>query len=89
MSMALKRPKKKKIWKVQKAKLEFSLCWKLCTLCLQLFFGLFMAAPMAFGDSQTMGRIGAVAAGLCHSHSNAGSEPRLQPTPQLAAMLDP
>ena len=29
--------------------------------------------------------------GLCHSHShsNTGSEPRLQPTPQLMAMLDP
>ena len=30
-----------------------------------------------------------VAAGLCHSHSNTGSEPRLQPTPQLTAMPDP
>ena len=32
-----------------------------------------------------MGLIGTVAAGLCHSHSNAGSEPHLQPTPQLTA----
>jgi len=24
-----------------------------------------------------------------HSHSNTGSEPHLQPTPQLMAMLDP
>ena len=31
----------------------------------------------------------AVAADLRQSHSNAGSEPRLQPTPQLTAMLDP
>ena len=29
------------------------------------------------------GRIGAAAAGLHHSHSNAGSEPCLRPTPQL------
>ena len=28
-------------------------------------------------------------AGLRHSHSNAGSEPSLQPTPQLMAMRDP
>ena len=36
---------------------------------------------MAHGGSQARGRIGAVAAGLRHSHSNAGSEPHLQPTP--------
>ena len=35
------------------------------------------------------GLIGAVAAGLHHSHSSVGSNPRLQPTPQLTAMLDP
>uniref|UniRef100_A0A4X1VD89 COMM domain-containing protein 6 n=1 Tax=Sus scrofa TaxID=9823 RepID=A0A4X1VD89_PIG len=29
------------------------------------------------------GRIGAVATGLHQSHSNGGSEPHLQPTPQL------
>ena len=29
---------------------------------------------MAFGSSQARGRIRAVAAGLCHSHSNAESE---------------
>uniref|UniRef100_A0A8D1AQZ7 Transmembrane protein 230 n=1 Tax=Sus scrofa TaxID=9823 RepID=A0A8D1AQZ7_PIG len=34
------------------------------------------------------GRIGAVATGLHQSHSNAGSEPRLQPTPQLTATPD-
>ena len=38
---------------------------------------------MAYGDSQARGRIAAVAANLHHSHSNAGSEPYLQPTPQL------
>ena len=56
------------------------------------FFGLFAfsrAAPVAHGGSQARGRIEAVAAGLCQSHSNTGSEPRLQPTPQLMAMLNP
>ena len=44
---------------------------------------------MADGGSQARGQIGAVAAGLHHSRSNAGSESHLQPTPQLKAMLDP
>ena len=47
------------------------------------------ATPMANGGSQARGRIGAVAAGLRQSHSNAGSEGRLQPTPELRATLDP
>ena len=47
------------------------------------------AAPAAYGGSQARGLIGAVAASLCQSHSNAGSEPRLQPTPQLTATPDP
>ena len=50
-----------------------------------LFFGLFRAAPVAYGGSQARGLIGAAAAGLPQSHSNAGSEPYLQPTPQLTA----
>ena len=50
---------------------------------------LFTAAPVAHGGSQDRGPIGAVAAGLRQSHSNARSEPRLQPTPQLMAMPDP
>ena len=56
------------------------------------FFGLFAfprAAPMAYGDSQARGRIGAVAASLHHSHSNMGSKSHLQPTPQLMTTLDP
>ena len=47
------------------------------------------AAPAAYGGSQARGPIGAVAAGLHHSHSNAESEPHLQPTPQLMATPDP
>ena len=53
------------------------------------FFLLFRAAPVGYGGSQVMGGIGAVAAGLHHSHSHTESEPCLQPIPQLMAMLDP
>ena len=52
------------------------------------YFLLFRAVPVAYGSSQGRGQIGAIAAGLHHSHSNVGSEPHLQPTPQLTAMLD-
>ena len=51
-------------------------------------FGLFSAAPVACGGFQARGQIGATAADLRHSHSNARSEPRLQCTPQLVAMPD-
>ena len=53
------------------------------------FFHLFAfprVAPAAYGGSQARGQIGAVAACLHQSHSNAGSEPRLL---QLTAMPDP
>ena len=48
-----------------------------------LFFSsfFFRDAPVAYGSSQVMGQIGAVAAGLRHSHSNAETELPLQPTP--------
>ena len=42
-----------------------------------------------YGGSQARGRIGATTASLHHSHSNMGSEPCLQPTPQLTATADP
>ena len=44
---------------------------------------------MAYGGSRARSQIGAVAAGLHHSHSHVESEPCLQPTPQLMAMPDP
>ena len=47
------------------------------------------ATPSAYGNSQPTDPIGAVDAGLHQKHSNSGSEPRLGPTPQLTAMLDP
>ena len=37
----------------------------------------FRAAPSAYGGPQARGLIGAVVAGLRHSHSNMGSEPCL------------
>ena len=57
-----------------------------------IFFCLFAiswAAPAAYGGAQARGPIGAVANSLRQSHSNTGSEPCLQPTPQLMAMPDP
>ena len=55
-----------------------------------LFFPLiFRAAPAAYGSSQARCLIGAIADGLCLSHSNVGSEPHLQPTPDLTATPDP
>ena len=59
------------------------------TLFIYLFIIFSRAAPVAYGDSQAKGLIRAVATGLYQSHSNEGSEPRLQPTPQLTAMPDP
>jgi len=48
-----------------------------------------MPVPVAYGNSRARDQIRAAAAGLHHSHSNARSELHLQPTQQLAAMLDP
>ena len=61
--------------------------WK--RILFYFIFLLFRATPMAYVSSQARGRIRATAAGLHHSHRKARSEPRLQPTPQLTAMLDP
>ena len=48
-------------------------------------FLLFRAAPVAYGASQARRRIRVTAASRHHSHSNAGSELHLRPTPQLMA----
>ena len=45
------------------------------TVC--VYVCLFRAIPLAYGSSQARGEIGAVAASLHYSHSNAGSEPHL------------
>ena len=43
---------------------------------------------MGHGSSLAGGQIGAAIAGLCHSHSNARSEPHLGPMLKLVAMPD-
>ena len=72
-------------WQTRKYNANFSFVF--CFLLFVLSFS--RAALAAYGGSQARGLIGGVAAGLCQSHSNTGSEPRLQPTPQLTATLDP
>ena len=49
----------------------------------------FRAMPVVYGGSQARGRMRATAAGLHRSRSHRGSEPPLQPPPQLTAMSDP
>ena len=56
---------------------------------LSLFFVFSRAAAAAYGGFQARGQIGAVAAGLQHSHRNLGFEPSLRPMPQLKATPDP
>ena len=53
------------------------------------FFWLLRATFVTYGGSQARGPIGAVVANLRQSHSNTGSEPHRQPTPQLRATPDP
>ena len=64
---------------------------KLCSTVFWFFFSsaFSRAALSAYGGSQARGLIGAIAAGLPHSHSNLGSKLHLQPTPQLTATQDP
>ena len=51
-------------------------------------FVYFRAITAAYEGSQARGLIGAGAASLCQSHSNARFKPRLRPSPQLTPMLD-
>ena len=44
---------------------------------------------MAYEGSQARGLTEATAANLLQSHSNAGSKPHVQPTPELMATPDP
>jgi len=57
--------------------------------CFLSFCHFSWAAPGAYGGSQARGWIGAVATGLCQSHSNTGSKPHLRSIPQLRATPDP
>ena len=81
--------------KTKKKKMYIYICiYVLCILsCIfgnrTFFFGHFRSTPVAYEGSQARSLIRAVAAGLHHSHSNAGSKLHLQPTPQPMATLDP
>lgn len=56
------------------------------SISISIYPYIFRPISAAYGHSQARGQIGDVAASLRHSHSNAGSELDLQPTPQLRAM---
>ena len=58
-------------------------------MCIYLFIVFFGPHLGHMEVRRLRGPFGAIAAGLHHSHSNAGSKPRLRPTPQLMAILDP
>ena len=64
-------------------------CFSFFFLFIFCLFAISWAAQAAYGGSQARGRMGAVATGLHQSHSNVGSELRLQPTPQLTATPNP
>ena len=66
----------------------YFLIFKLC-VCVCVFYAFARATPVAYGGSQARGLIRAIAASLHQSHSNSGSKPNLQATPQLTAMRDP
>ena len=75
-------------WQLLKVKIIIIFVVVVVVVVVVVIVAISWAAPAAYGGSQARGRIGAVATGLHQSHSNAGSEPRLQPTPQLTATLD-
>ena len=78
-NMQFKKWEKKKTMKI----------WRRFLYYMLIFFFLCRVAPVAYGSSQAKGRIGAVTAGLPHSHDDTGSEPHLQPSPPLVAASDP
>lgn len=56
-------------------------------LCVALTLFVFLQLHLQHMEAKS--QIGAAAAGLHHSHGNAGSDPHLWPAPLLLAMLDP
>ena len=79
---------KEQTWKQKVGNLQFCFDRARFLFCFVLFFVFSRASRMAYGGSQARGRIRAIAAGLHHSHSIAGSEPQ-RPTPWLTATPDP
>ena len=60
-----------------------------CCAVFFFFFGLFRAAPVAYGSDRASDQMGTIAARRHHSHSSARSKPDLQTTSQLTATPDP
>ena len=71
----------------QKLSCWFSKYWVLFLNFIYLFIYFCFLGPYLqhTKSSQARGQIRVPVASLCHSHSNAGSEPHLWPTPQLMA----
>ena len=63
--------------------------WGLFFFCIYYYYYHFKAGSAQHGNSQTMVRIGATAAGPRHNHSNTRSKLCLQTTPQLSTTPDP
>ena len=68
---------------------EVFCCFLFVCLGFFVFLPFLWATPTAYGGSQVRGLIRAAATDLHQSHSNVGSEPYLQPTPQLTATPHP
>ena len=77
--------------RIGKAEMGLKVAKMSATMFILFFFSfcLFRAIPVANGGSQARGQFRAIAASLCHSHSNTRSKFHLQPTPKLMATLDP
>ena len=75
------------LWATRNSK--YSILMLLQMVCVVSFLALlfFRATPAAHGRSQARGWIRALAAGLHHSHSNAGSQLSLPPTADNAGSL--
>ena len=88
-----RKERNRSTWKLSILSAQFVVNPKLLFFFLFYFifclFAFSRVSPSAYGGSQARSRIGAVAAGLRQSHSNTGSKPRLQPTPQFTATPDP
>ena len=76
---------------LDRAEMAHTLAFGAPSLFLFVCLFVFRATPMAYGDSQARGQIGAVASGLhhSHSHSNGRYKPHLRPIPQLTVTPDP
>ena len=59
------------------SKLAIGMIQYFLSLFVLFLFLLFRTAPVKYGSSQDRSQIGAIAASLCPSHNNMGSEPHL------------